>query len=412
MARHPRPTAFALATALLAAGVLAAESAPATASAATGAVASDAGFAAALAHLAEHHARLGIDVPAAPATGASGDDPAAALLAVFARLGTEPSSASVAYAESLRGLPPPQAAAIAHVAHAYLDLDAAARTAVLTDARTPADHAAVLVAQSALLDASRALAALAPLDPEGKAAASGFDPTDPVRVELGCNDDVYLNDHALIIEACGNDAYRNNGGGTFQVDGSLGDCDFTLHVGPLHLGLVASAALIELGGNDRYDPTDPLDPQQGSCGANGGGVLGAGFLFDAAGNDIYTASGIGVNGGGHLGAGFLLDAAGDDLYTAVDQGANGGGYVAGHGALLDLGGDDHYAADPLATRAVNGGGYLAGAGFLLDAGTDEQFVDAEAFACPSGPPREVCLQAPDPLQPFLFDAHGTRIDLA
>jgi len=358
-------------------------------------------------YVEDHLSTLGLELPDVPPPGSK--DVSTTLLAFFERVGQEPSAQALEAIQALATLPEHQSDAIAAVAAAQIGTDAAMQALLLDAATTgatpePAAYLPALAARAHLVEAALDLASAFP-EPLA-VAAGGFDPADPVQVDLGCSNNVYTQDYALVIDVCGDDTYRNNAGGTFQIDGTLSNCAYTLDLGVSHVAVVASAALIDLDGNDVYDATDPADIEANSCGVNGGGVFGSGFLFDAAGADTYRAGNVGVNGGGHFGIGLLLDQAGGDSYTAADQGANGGAYVTGHGALIDLDGDDTYDAGT-ATRGVNGGGYMAGVGLVVDIGTLETFVDNEVFTCHA---TEVCTQSPDPLDPFAFDAQGTRIN--
>ncbi|PSG98235.1 hypothetical protein BRD56_01160 [Thermoplasmatales archaeon SW_10_69_26] len=175
-------------------------------------------------------------------------------------------------------------------------------------------------------------------------------------IDLTSCDNLYEEDVAVLVDGGGDDRYRNNAGGSNLAEGT---CQL------LQTREYASAALIDLGhGEDAFgDRTDPR-----SCGANGGGYEGAGFLFDEGGDDVYHAHRVGTNGGGSLGAGFLLDETGNDTYTAASHGTNGGGDNLGTGSLLDRAGNDTYTAR---LSGANGGATSDGVGFLLDrAGND------------------------------------------
>jgi len=193
-------------------------------------------------------------------------------------------------------------------------------------------------------------------------------------IELGQNDNTYRANYALQIDAGGNDTYLNNAGGS----GVTGVC----LVG-------ASAALLDVSGNDRYNSPS-------KCGGNGAGRVGSGMLIDLAGDDSYVAGnkgqvGLGAfNGaGGGEAFGFLLDGGGNDEYHVRGKagfvGPNGGGYSASVGFLLDIGGDDSYTVgdrslagactndtEECKTYGANGGG-AAGSGTLIDLGGDDSY---------------------------------------
>lgn len=208
-----------------------------------------------------------------------------------------------------------------------------------------------LLARASLIDAAGRLEAAAPTS----AACSGLpipeDATLPGIIELdleGCLN-THARDFVFTIDLGGEDVYTNNAGG----NGYGADPCLETEVHP-------AGALIDLAGDDRY-------VSGRACGVNGGAIGGSGFLYDAAGDDVYLARGLGTNGGGHAGHGLLLDLAGDDNYTATEKwGTNGGGFV-GVGLLIDLEGVDVYTADASGTN----GGAEIGAGLLIDgAGTD------------------------------------------
>ena len=118
------------------------------------------------------------------------------------------------------------------------------------------------------------------------------------------------------------------------------------------------AALLEMGGDDVFDPADR---------AQGAGVTGIGVLLDASGNDRYSAKALG-QGLGHFGLGALLDLSGDDRY-AVHYSGQGAGFF-GVGMLVDLEGDDSY------TLWSDGQGFggLAGVGVLADRRGDDRYL--------------------------------------
>lgn len=173
-------------------------------------------------------------------------------------------------------------------------------------------------------------------------------------LSIGVANDTYETDFVLLIDQGGSDTYANNAGGS------------NMHGGACEFGAVSpspAAALVDVAGNDFYTSGR-------SCGANGGGAaLGAGFLFDGDGDDIYTAGSFGTNGGGNFGGvGFLADRLGRDEYTGGGSGVNGGGAV-GFGLLVDGGGIDSYQAG---SNGTNGGAAL-GAGGLADLGGGDDY---------------------------------------
>lgn len=248
-------------------------------------------------------------------------------------------------------------------------------------------------ARQTLLEVVRVLhAAVLASRSHGQDPPAALDVPGLVHIDLGVSDDVYERDYALIVDGGGNDRYLNNAGGT-------GGCDPDILNDPPH-----SAALVDLGGDDRYgDPAtaedcsatnggaiagagflydgDGTDVYIGGDAANGaGGLGGAGFLYDAGvANDEYHASGNAGNAGGFLGSGVLIDEGGSDLYDGHDY-ANGAGgatapFIGGFGFLVDWGGgDDRYEGH----EYVNAGTFYAeSTGFLFDGGGDDEYVGEE-----------------------------------
>lgn len=217
------------------------------------------------------------------------------------------------------------------------------------------DLAPMLAARQDLLDAALGLAdAFSPpaAGPDGAMGAQSSSSTiDPVQVApylsiaLSPYDaNTYTTNFHLMVDVGGDDTYLNNAGGSWEF----------------------AAALVDLSGSDNYT-------SGGSGGVNGGGSVGAGFLLDAAGNDVYEALRGGTNGGANIGTGFLLDAIGHDHYNATNDGTNGGGAFGGVGMLVDAVGSDVFDAR---TTGTNGGadagvGFLVGGGSAVTEGTDE-----------------------------------------
>ncbi|UCG60449.1 MAG: hypothetical protein JSV52_08920 [Candidatus Zixiibacteriota bacterium] len=93
------------------------------------------------------------------------------------------------------------------------------------------------------------------------------------------------------------------------------------------------SVLIDLGGNDNYQPADEHLPNAGV------GLCGIGMVIDSDGNDRYEGS-VYAQGAGLFGVGVLLDRNGDDIYNA-QLSAQGCGYF-GIGLCLDISGNDKY----------------------------------------------------------------------
>lgn len=158
-------------------------------------------------------------------------------------------------------------------------------------------------------------------------------------------DDVYTNAELLILDPEGDDTYSADAGSANGLQGR-----------PL-------AAIVDLGGNDRYIGDRVVGP--------GAAVFGAAVLLDSGGDDVYHAKYIGQSSAffgaawledlagrdtyraqahsqaaGYGGVGYLRDGAGNDLY---DVGFSGQAYagVMGVGLLVDAAGNDRYFAGGL-----------------------------------------------------------------
>lgn len=215
-----------------------------------------------------------------------------------------------------------------------------------------------------------------------------------ISVDLSPRDNTYTDDYALLIDAGGNDTYRNNAGGNGSPD-------------PPCEPARSAATLVDLSGDDAYVP-------HASCGVNGGAHLGFGLLVDAEGDDVYEAYDLGVNGGGHRGEGQLIDGNGSDRYVGGVWGANGGGGYEARGVLIDGGlGDDVYLAE---SHGSNGGAY-AGTGVLLDGGGNDHYgpghVNRLRVAVPS--PEAAEALAPEGAEPtgrYIVGFHSLPAGLA
>jgi hypothetical protein len=167
----------------------------------------------------------------------------------------------------------------------------------------------------------------------------------------------------LVIDVGGDDLYLNNAGGS----NTLGQCIDIFGPGV--------GAAFDFDGHDQY-------VSGRGCGINGGAAIGAGFLFDGAGDDTYFTDpedgNKGTNGGGStLGLGFLRDLSGDDSYTAGGWGTNGGGWIGGMGVLRDEAGNDVY---DVSFDGVNGGGSI-GVGLLQDLGGHDLYREGCHWQC-------------------------------
>lgn len=151
-------------------------------------------------------------------------------------------------------------------------------------------------------------------------------------VDLG-GDDLYTGSIAastplaplsVCIDMQGNDTWRSENDRATQGAGILG-----------------AGVLIDASGDDQY---------QARRLAQGFGVFGIGLLLDEAGNDRYTVETAG-QGCGFFGGGLCLDVEGNDQYAIVETGQGFGGVGGGIGILADHQGRDHYKAEAFVETA-------------------------------------------------------------
>lgn len=206
-----------------------------------------------------------------------------------------------------------------------------------------------------------------------------------LRLESGCDDNIYPNDYLLLIDNGGADTYRNNVGSN-MVDLNFSPAGSAVTglrgTGPARgcqraiPGLTATdcvptaAVLLDLQGNDTYGVKETPDHDTGCTTdllvrrmmTGGAGFLGVGVLRDAgASTDTYTGK-TGAIGAGHVfGVGILSDDGGDDNYTAV-RNSQGFALVGGLGLLRDEAGNDDYGfympapINPAAPNQTEGAG--------------------------------------------------------
>ncbi|HEU5470173.1 MAG TPA: hypothetical protein VFV67_05930 [Actinophytocola sp.] len=204
-----------------------------------------------------------------------------------------------------------------------------------------------------------------------------------------CGDNTYPNDYLLIVDAGGNDTYRNNAGGNL-VDLNFSPAGSAVPglrgTGPARgcqraiPGLTAAdcvpavGVLLDLQGQDTYGVKETPDHDTGCTTdlvvrrmmTGGAGFLGVSVLRDSGGSaDAYTGK-TGALGAGHVfGVGLLSDDAGNDTYTAV-RNSQGFALVGGFGLLHDQDGADgydYYMPAPINPSAPN---QTEGAGGVRD----------------------------------------------
>jgi hypothetical protein len=166
--------------------------------------------------------------------------------------------------------------------------------------------------------------------------------------------------------------------GVSLVDDRAGDDTYrSARLGSIGLGLFGIGILIDRAGNDRYENLG-----RDSGWSTGVGFYGVGLVIDHDGSDVYHAEKLSQGVGGPLGFGAIIDAGGNDRYEAngphfgsaygtpdvflgMSQGFGFGvrSYAAGGvGAIYDDAGDDEYIAGEFSQA----GGYYFGLGILHD----------------------------------------------
>ncbi len=140
--------------------------------------------------------------------------------------------------------------------------------------------------------------------------------------------------------------HTGSGGIGVLLDGGGDDVyeyDYLSHGGGYWCGLGFAR---DFGGNDRrvggtktaYNGGRRVEPDFVRFGCGWGCHYALGFLFDDAGDDLYTGTIMSVGFAWDLSVGYLVDFAGDDVYI----GNQGNGAQAGLGVLFDYNGDDDY----------------------------------------------------------------------
>lgn len=202
------------------------------------------------------------------------------------------------------------------------------------------------------------------LEKHPSAKAFSFETMTPygrIVIAHGAKDVHEHDDYFILVDLGGDDIYRGPVGATSRPDIGISLC-------------------LDMDGNDVYEFDSDSAPSQGA------GVLGNGILYDAYGDDTYTAT-ILAQGAGFFGTGVIYDGDGTDTYWMEESGQGAGFF--GHGLALDSGegddyyhiygegqgfggcngvgilanwaGDDHYYAEPL-SEVVNRGDYHSGFG--------------------------------------------------
>lgn len=150
----------------------------------------------------------------------------------------------------------------------------------------------------------------------------------------------------LLLDAGGADLYRANGPVPSAYDTPASYMGFSQGVGvgirPYDSGGVG--ALIDLGGNDRYEG--------GEFSQGGGYFWGIGVLHDAAGNDLYYGNRYAQGFAAHQAFGMLSDMSGDDVYWSMAAAGQAAAWDQSIAMLYEGGGNDFYRADALGQGAA------------------------------------------------------------
>ncbi|MDZ7815363.1 MAG: hypothetical protein U5N86_04955 [Planctomycetota bacterium] len=189
--------------------------------------------------------------------------------------------------------------------------------------------------------------------------------------------DLHEKDAALLIDLGGDDVYKNSCAAAIAPWGD-------------RAGSYVSC-LIDVKGDDRYMP-----PAHGvGCGT---GIMGIGMLFDAEGDDYYSAGHLSI-GAGLLGVGLVVDRGGSDYYRS-DTFTQGAG-MFGIGLLAEADGGDIYRG----AKFAQGFGYPRGCGAIADdKGVDNYFAGGKYLHVPLLPTNYQSLS-----QGFGFGIRGLRL---
>ncbi|MEO7331421.1 MAG: hypothetical protein ABI193_22790, partial [Minicystis sp.] len=208
------------------------------------------------------------------------------------------------------------------------------------------------------VESARVALAAEPTTPGAKLDLTG--PLGRIAFSMEGTDDKWTGgDFFLLVDAGGNDTYSGDTASNLDLFHPV-------------------AVVLDLAGNDRYEPSFAFDikkgslPSQKKLGARqAAGMFGIAVLDDGAGDDTYLCTNF-CQGYGLFGVGVHLDRGGSDTYQgyAFSQGAAEFGY----GLLLDTGGTkDTYET----YQTSQGYGGTRGIGWLIDDGGDDSYLAIE-----------------------------------
>ena len=199
-----------------------------------------------------------------------------------------------------------------------------------------------------------------------------------VVIDQGARSDVYLSEvfsqgvggprgFGLLLDAGGADLYRANGpvASTYGVPATYMAFSQGVGVGIRPYDFGGVGALLDLGGNDRYEG--------GEFSQGGGYYWGIGVLHDEAGNDLYYGNRYAQGFAAHQAFGMLADLSGDDVYWSTLAAAQGAAWDQSVAVLFDGGGNDLYRAGTLSQGAAA----QQARGSLHDLGGDDVYQAAD-----------------------------------
>jgi hypothetical protein len=303
------------------------------------------------------------------------------------------------------GIPRPLPAEVARMREAEARMDPAlarataalvgalATHAAVARATAPSDFPAVFQGALRIADAAEAAMAAARAAPLPRAPGPAFQDPYGLVVVGGAGPDTYLGNslgsaliapdaQLLVIDLGGDDIYATNAGAAAPMPACLAICGNGL----------AAAAVLDLGGNDRYEAVaEAAEVDQWSQGSSG--VNGVGLLWDAGGDDQYLATHTFTAGIVHYqtvqgstigGVAILVDGGGRDRYDARQQGPVSvqqqaqGADSQGLAVFADAGaGDDAYTLTSIADREVHQAGQgasLGGVAIMVEEGGNDAYA--------------------------------------
>jgi hypothetical protein len=217
-----------------------------------------------------------------------------------------------------------------------------------------------------------------------------------LRLAPGSGHHTYTNDYVLLVDTGGYNTFLNNAGGSgidiwrgpahqhASIVAAARGCIDAFDIIRRRTCTLASAALLDLGGNNTYGRLESPDPAtDGVCTQSkveprvfvqGTGVLGVGALIDEGSDNTYIGKVL-TTGTAHIGGyGYLRDDGSNNSYTVIRDGL-GDGVVGGTGTLIANGSNNSYTyydpapINPFAQPGTYGSGGVVDDLNNCDAGT-------------------------------------------